>query len=686
MAALLLSLVLPLAASAAEPGRSHHVLTTGNGRGFALYDSRAGKLTAFLDHPYKFLAAPADLRLDGPQRRNLLEELSFSAGRGGALARLSGEPGSGRYVRESNVIQAALNGARGASEAYYFEPFGLEANALVALLHVSSGSTAGDAAAVLRLRLGATPSGDDTSADPLKVVRLPGEKLERLPGEPAAWALTGRAPGAVVYVALQPDSAARCAPAASEPPCAGDQADLELRAPLSDGWFGVIAAYCDDASSAAATAGAARAWLAGRAPGRLVDDALAEWEGWRKPPAARLSAAELSVWRQAEAVLRMAQIREENRPAPRRRANHGMILASLPPGNWAIGWVRDGTYAAAALARMGHFAEAKAALDFFLNAEPVGKSKLEAQDAEYRISATRYYGDGEEEVDYSGTPRPNMEFDGWGLFLWAARQYVEASGDRAWLDAPTRKGSVYEAMRDEIARALEKNLEPAPLPKILKPDSSIWEGNWIPRKHYAFSTLAAARGLCDFSALAKRGGHAEDAKRWAGLSREVRADFLKAFDSPRGLIGALERERRTNLDGAMVEAFSMDILRDPKKEQARRTLAHLEELKLPSGGYKRNGGTDAYEIDEWIFVDLRLASAFYRLGLRAQADALIARVTRRAGPNFNILPEEYNDIPKDGPLGAYAGSIPMVGYGSGVYALALLDRDGRYAPSACGGE
>src|ERR1035437_3635128 len=84
--ALLLALALPLAASAVEPVRSHHVLTTGNGRGFALYDARAGKLTAFLDHPYKFLSAPTDLRLDGPQRRNLLEELSFSAGRGGALA------------------------------------------------------------------------------------------------------------------------------------------------------------------------------------------------------------------------------------------------------------------------------------------------------------------------------------------------------------------------------------------------------------------------------------------------------------------------------------------------------------------------------------------------------------------------------------------------------------------------
>ena len=35
------------------------------------------------------------------------------------------------------------------------------------------------------------------------------------------------------------------------------------------------------------------------------------------------------------------------------RKNNGMMLASLPPGEWHTGWVRDATYAIVALARIG---------------------------------------------------------------------------------------------------------------------------------------------------------------------------------------------------------------------------------------------------------------------------------------------------------------------------------------------
>src|SRR5207237_8094257 len=45
------------------------------------------------------------------------------------------------------------------------------------------------------------------------------------------------------------------------------------------------------------------------------------------------------------------------------------ILASLPPGAWHTGWVRDAQYAIAALSRSGHGDRAKAALDFLLNAD-----------------------------------------------------------------------------------------------------------------------------------------------------------------------------------------------------------------------------------------------------------------------------------------------------------------------------
>ena len=50
------------------------------------------------------------------------------------------------------------------------------------------------------------------------------------------------------------------------------------------------------------------------------------------------------------------------------------------------------------------------------------------QGVPYQISVCRYYGDGTEWSD-SNSNGPNIEFDGFGLFLWALDEYVAASGD-----------------------------------------------------------------------------------------------------------------------------------------------------------------------------------------------------------------------------------------------------------------
>ena len=116
-----------------------------------------------------------------------------------------------------------------------------------------------------------------------------------------------------------------------------------------------------------------------------------------------------------------------------------MILASLSPGQWHSGWVRDACYAIVALARSGHFTEAKAALNFFLDAE-AGKYRSYVGGVDYRVSTVRYFGDGEEESDYSGQTTRNIETDGWGLVLWAARNYVERLGRQRLAGRDHRQG------------------------------------------------------------------------------------------------------------------------------------------------------------------------------------------------------------------------------------------------------
>src|SRR5439155_22019203 len=139
------------------------------------------------------------------------------------------------------------------------------------------------------------------------------------------------------------------------------------------------------------------------------------------------------------------------------------------PGPWHNGWVRDASYATVALARSGHADEAKASLDFFLNAD-AGRFGSFVGNVPYRISTVRYYGDGQEEADYSGQPTRNIEIDGWGLFLWAARTYVDATGDTAWLASTTKQGdTVYDASKLGVADALAANLDPSGLADAAAP-------------------------------------------------------------------------------------------------------------------------------------------------------------------------------------------------------------------------
>ena len=117
-----------------------------------------------------------------------------------------------------------------------------------------------------------------------------------------------------------------------------EQKDLGSIAPGASAWWGVAVLF-DDAGNATGAAASWATFLNGRAADKLHDDLLAEFDTYRTAPPAGLSDPETKVWRQAETTLRMGQIME---PYGDGLHNHGMMLASLPPGAWHTGWVRDG--------------------------------------------------------------------------------------------------------------------------------------------------------------------------------------------------------------------------------------------------------------------------------------------------------------------------------------------------------
>ncbi len=678
-------------AEAIEPVASFRYLVTGNGFGFQVYDASANAIKHYLERPYRYIRAnPQNPDGEGLVRRNLAFDTYFGI-KGTSAGWLGGRaPSAIGYVAETNMIRSVVDAFGVTTETFYVSPFGYDGNAMVMLLKVTNnggGSIPVTAYSNHNFKLGSAPNPDE-----------PGANGETISFDGTVTTETGPGGGTVVYAPIGGVDVSSCADNAFQtiaagsgitatPSCSGTdkktafQKDLGTIAAGQSKWWGVAVLFDDGNGSASKTAWST--FVNGRAADALYTDLLADWDAWRKPPPAGLSDVETKVWRQAEAVLRMGQILESYSESPRRK-NHGMMLASLPPGGWHTGWVRDGVYATVALARAGHAAEAKKSMNFFLDAD-AGKFRSFVKDMPYQISTVRYYGDGEEEADYSGSPTRNIEIDGWGLYLWGARQYVDTSSDLAWLAETTKKGeTVYDAIKNGVAEPLAMNMEDAGMAIA---DASIWEVYWGNREHFLYTTATAARGFCDMATLARRAGRTDDIERYRALHDKAVA-ALETFyiDGNKVLAGSLERLARGSnyRDGAVVEALVWDLV-PADGAIGKASLDSMSFLQTPAGGYKRvEGSQDQYDTDEWILIDLRASTAFRRAGNTEKADQLLAWVTGQGGANYNLLPELYNTRTSSGQIGAYSGSIPMVGYGAGAYQMTLLDRAGSFEANDCG--
>ncbi|MEC9072166.1 MAG: hypothetical protein VX938_07295, partial [Myxococcota bacterium] len=123
-------------------------------------------------------------------------------------------------------------------------------------------------------------------------------------------------------------------------------------------------------------------------------------------------------------------------------------------------------------------------------------------------------------------------------------------------------------------------------------------------------------------------------------------------------------------------------------EVALGTLQNYSKLLTNFGGYQRleddlslTGESKAgtYDTSEWILLDLRIGEAWRRTGDAdniAWADALLDKVTEHALANDHLVPELY-----DRETGAYAGVVPMVGYGAGAWMMAQLEKYGSPPPT-----
>jgi GH15 family glucan-1,4-alpha-glucosidase len=375
------------------------------------------------------------------------------------------------------------------------------------------------------------------------------------------------------------------------------------------------------------------------------------------------------VYRQALAFLLMGQVRETGAP-------YGQIPASLPlsapVGNfqhvWNITWVRDASYAAAALARAGFPDRAVEALAFL--AQPGATGDWTAYvGGPHALSVCRTWGDGTEwtDVDADG---PNIEFDNFGLWLWALGEAHDAGAEIT--------GALRAAALDGVADVLVRLVDPNN--GLLLPDSSIWERHWNGhQQQFTYSSAWAVAGLRAAASLAEDAGDGR-ALTYRATADSIATAIATELVDARGVVVA-SREQLVRgepaLDLAAVEAFNVGAL-NPTGPAFDASLAAWDAgLRVPSGnGYARNDDGSVYDQHEWIVMDLRLAEALRRACRPDEAEALERWVAGTALANDGILPELLEPSRAD-----VAGPAPMLGFGSGAWMLAMHRRD--EADDAC---
>lgn len=281
----------------------------------------------------------------------------------------------------------------------------------------------------------------------------------------------------------------------------------------------------------------------------------------------------------------------------------------------------------------------------------------------------------------------------------AARQAVIAA--KTWLVAKKQELTKEKAKQAPIIQTEIKNTNWYKITKrdadllielvdkkngLLKQDSSIWEEHWDPynvlksapaRQQFAFTNITAWAGLNSAAEMARKLQFNDLYKKYSKAADHLKAAIMKQLvvtqDGQSIIASSLERKgdiAKQN-DGSTVEAINMGLVQPDSKLARGMMAAFNQNLRIKTGhtpGFMRNQDGDLYDSREWGFIDLRIAGALSKMQQKGQAKSLIDWMTSQAEHNYDLIPELLDYNTQD-----YAGSVPMGGFGSGSYILALND-------------
>ncbi len=657
-AVLLLMALVPSAQAWSEAPPLHASapsLPLANGMGTAIYDVKEHRIAGFFTHMYKKGTAET-VTADLADRVDL------------AVAGVGGPPDEVGYLQGTGILREVRRQGALEVENYYFMPLaGDPGRNLVMLVRLANRGHQAQTALVradLDFHVGAGPQPDPhdqgdgvdhkwKGSDDEVMRAVPGGLFERSPASPHR----------LLYRGMNLRTRLPAVEIRGRDLHANFQGKLQIP-PGEAAWAGVAIAHQEGGEPLDLQRGL-DGGLGQSPPQQLLER---EQEFWRQfhavePDLSHLSADQQAVYRQSTAFLKMGQVREPGTPAD------GQVLASIKD-KWARCWVRDASYAMVGLVRSGHLQEARQALDFVLRARrdprylpminqdlPAGR-KLD----DYLVSVCRYYGNGLEESDWNDHG-PNIEYDGFGLFLWAFSEYARAIPEEQRQDFLRKHLHQVQA---KVVTPLRRLIDPET--GLVRPDSSIWEHHWtLPleydgRRHYAYTTITAAHGLRSIAGLLE----AREAQECRQSADELQQGLLRHLRNADGSIASSLEDLRQDpglaYDAATLEAVNWEMTADPRVVEM--TVQRLRSATPGSPGVMRNDDGNWYDRQEWLLLDLRAVEAWQRLGQPARARALMDHVTAWSRANYNGIGELLDE------KGDFQGPFPMCGFGPGAYVLA----------------
>ncbi len=249
---------------------------------------------------------------------------------------------------------------------------------------------------------------------------------------------------------------------------------------------------------------------------------------------------------------------------------------------------------------------------------------------------------------------------------------MKASGDTASL------GTWWPTVKTKVANVLVGLQESSGL---IAADSSIWETHWNgQQKHYAYTTITAANGLCSASRLASSAGDTASQASYLAAGQKARDALLPNLRTSAGaLVQSTEALASGTgmLDAAVMEALDFGLV-DATLHTASATMSAIEAGLVPASGrgFMRSNAGDSYSSNEWVFIDLRAERALELQGNAGYQTSLFAWNVDQASDNYDELSELH-----DPTTANYAGQSPMVGFGAGAYLLALYARGTPVTPT-----